>query len=110
MVITATLFVSQKENGFRLVPKVQILEAEIQESNNDHRKEIRFIASSEKGSRGSFKGVFEEAKQLPPCTKIDHKKQIERMLKMKIINPRNSPYSIPIILVKKKYYILIELP
>jgi len=72
--------------------------------------------------------VFEEIRGLPPCREVEHKippkarieainvrpyrypyllkaeikKQVEEMLKMGIIRPSNSPYSSPVILVKKK--------
>jgi len=73
-------------------------------------------------------GFFEELKQLPPNREIDHKipikaggnpinvrpykyphllkteieKQVEEMMKIGIIRPSNSPYSSPLILIKKK--------
>jgi len=73
-------------------------------------------------------GFFEETKHLPPNREIDHKipikvgidpnnvrsyrhphllkteieKQVEEMLKTRIIRANNSPYSSPLILVKKK--------
>ena len=72
--------------------------------------------------------MFEEIRGLPPCREVEHKippkarieainvrpyrypyllkaeikKQVEEMLKMGIIRPSNSPYSSPVILVKKK--------
>ena len=75
-----------------------------------------------------YEGGFEEPKQLPPSRAIDHKipikagvdhinvrpyrypyllkseieKQVEEMMKSGIIRPSNSPYSSPVILVKKK--------
>ena len=78
--------------------------------------------------RQEYEGVFEEPKQLPPNRKIDHKipikvgtdpinvrpykypyvlkteieKQVEEMMKSGIIRPSNSPYSSPVILMKKK--------
>jgi len=75
-----------------------------------------------------YEGVFEETKQLPPNREIYHKipikagvypinvrpyrylhlmkteieKQVEKMLKIGIIRPSNSPYSSLVILVDKK--------
>jgi len=72
--------------------------------------------------------VFEECKELPPSCGVDHKiplkegieavnvrpycypyvmkteieKHLQEMLKARIIRPSNSPFSSPIILVKKK--------
>lgn len=81
-----------------------------------------------RGVLNEFTQVFSEPEDLPPCREVDHKipikagvdpvnvrpykyphlqkneieKQVADMLKAGIIRPSNSPYSSPVILVKKK--------
>ncbi|KAJ4756090.1 polyprotein [Rhynchospora pubera] len=119
----------QKKGSEIMLAHIMCMESQTAELQNQEEQPITIIAPSElQAVLTSFASVFEEPNALPPERSIDHsiplipnnkpvnqrpyrysyfqkveiEKIISELLKNKLIQPSSSPYSSPVLLVKKK--------